>query len=285
MKYTFSSLAILLLASAVGCGTSNPDPLPDAMAVGKIRGGGGGGGSAAAASGPAAVVGDGWGALKGTFLYAGDPPTPKQLSTGGKDAQVCDVHPILDESLIVDAQTKGIRDIVVFARKVTRVNDDAKKPLGEQIFDQKNCVFTHHVLAVVTGFPVIIKNSDPVGHNTNLSPPGDVPSNNLLPGGSQLEYTFSRAQNDPVPVSCTIHSWMKAFMLPRKDTYVGVTKADGSFEIANLPAGEPVEFQVWHPKQPKLAAKPEWSQGRFTITIPKDGVQDLGQIQVPPAAL
>jgi hypothetical protein len=64
-----------------------------------------------------------------------------------------------------------------------------------------------------------------------------------------------------------------------------VTKADGSFEIPNLPAGEKVEFQVWHEKQSKLAAKPEWAQGRFTVTIPKDDVLDLGQIQVAPGAL
>lgn len=283
MKFASCLIAGLSLVTIVGCGTGNPDPLPDALAVGKIRGGGGS--AAATTTGPAAVVGDGWGTLKGTFLFAGEPPAAKFLSTGGKDAQVCDIHPIRDETLVVDPGTKGIKNIVVFARKASRVHDDAKKPAAEQVFDQKECAFLSHVLPVVAGAPVIIKNSDPVGHNTNLSPPGDVPSNNLLPGGSDLQYTFTRAQNDPVPVSCTIHSWMKAYMMPRKDTYVAVTKADGSFEIPNLPAGEPVEFQVWHEKQPKLAAKPEWAQGRFTVTIPKDGVQDLGQIQVPPSAL
>jgi hypothetical protein len=252
-------------------------------AVYAIRGGAGS--SAAATAGPAAVTGDGWGTLKGVFLYGGEPPAPKFLPTGGKDGQVCDLHPIPDETLVVDPQTKGIKNIVVFARRAARVHDDAKKPEGEQVFDQKECMFVSHVLPVVTDVPVTVKNSDPVGHNTNLSPPGDVPSNNLLPGGSSLQYTFSRAQNDPVPVSCTIHPWMKAYMMPRKDTYVAVTKADGSFEIPNLPAGEPVEFQVWHERQSKLAAKPEWSQGRFTVTIPKDGAHDLGQIQVSPAAL
>ena len=35
-------------------------------------------------------------------------------------------------------------------------------------------------------------------------------------------------------------------MLPRKNRYFAVTAADGSFEIANLPAGEELEIQVWH---------------------------------------
>jgi hypothetical protein len=135
------------------------------------------------------------------------------------------------------------------------------------------------------GEPVTIKNSDPVGHNTNISPPGDSSSNPTIPGGSQSAHTFNRVQNEPVPVTCSIHSWMKAYMFPRKDKYVAVTKADGSFEIPNLPAGEKLEFQVWHEKQSKLAAKANWSQGRFTVTIPKDGVEDLGKIEVSPALL
>jgi hypothetical protein len=136
----------------------------------------------------------------------------------------------------------------------------------------------------MTSVPVQIKNSDPVGHNTSISPPGDTSSNNLIPGGSQSVFTFNRPQNEPVPVSCTIHPWMKAFIIPRKDHYIAVSKGDGSFEIANLPAGEKVEFQVWHERNSKLAAKPEWSQGRFTLTIPKDGVQDFGKIEVSPTA-
>jgi len=52
--------------------------------------------------------------------------------------------------------------------------------------------------------PVTIKNSDPVGHNTSLSPNGDVSSNNLIPGGSQLFAVSGRIWNptsveQPVP--------------------------------------------------------------------------------------
>ena len=39
---------------------------------------------------------------------------------------------------------------------------------------------------------------------------------------------------------------MIGYLLPRKNGYFAMTDADGKFEIANVPAGEPLEFQVWH---------------------------------------
>jgi hypothetical protein len=280
MKYVIRYLLVLPLLGLAGCGSTNPDPLPDIEKVGFIRGGASSAPGAATAAGP---VGEGWGTLKGVFRYGGDPPPPATLSTSGKDPQACGKIP--DESLLVDPQTKGIKNIVVYARRVSRVHEDATKPDGDQVFDQKACIFLSHVMPVVVGVPVTLKNSDPVAHNTNVSPPGDTSTNPNIPGGSQSAHTFNRPQNDPVPVTCSIHSWMKAFIFPRKDTYVAVTKADGSWEIPNLPAGEKLEFQVWHEKQSKLAAKPEWSQGRFSVTIPKDDVLDLGEIQVSPGLL
>ena len=56
---------------------------------------------------------------------------------------------------------------------------------------------------------------------------------------------------------------MKAYIIARDDPYVAVTKPDGTFEIKNLPAGEDIEFQVWHEQAPGgLEAKGGWSKGR-----------------------
>jgi hypothetical protein len=86
---------------------------------------------------------------------------------------------------------------------------------------------------------------------------------------------------------------MKAYAVFRKDGYVAVTAADGSFAIPDLPAGEPLEFQVWHERStgPNGAVgidKPElkWTpKGRFQITLQPDEVKDLGTLVVPAAAL
>ena len=43
---------------------------------------------------------------------------PKSLATGGKDGAGLRHDPIPDQSLVVDPQTKGIENIVIYARKV-----------------------------------------------------------------------------------------------------------------------------------------------------------------------
>lgn len=232
---------------------------------------------------------DSWGNLKGQFVFEGTPPVMKNLSTGGKDSPTCQDGKIFEESLLVDPETKGIKNTLVFARKVSRVHDSFKADEKQEVvFDQKNCVFLSHVAALRTSQPLRIKNSDPIGHNSNISPVGDQGINPLLAGGTDMVHQFRRQQMTPVPVTCNIHPWMKAYILPRTDPYFAITSADGKFEIANLPAGEEIEFQLWHERaagpQGALVAGKEWEKGRMKIKIPAGGAKDLGVIKLNASA-
>ena len=228
---------------------------------------------------------DGWATLKGRFVYDGSPPAVKYLDTSGKDSEVCAKHKIPDESLLVDSASKGIANVVVFARKTSRVHESHQQAVKDEVvFDQKQCLFLSHILPVRVGQTVMIKNSDPIGHNTKITTQTDVDINPLLPPGEQLKHKFSRPQTIPVPVGCNIHPWMKAYILPRNDSYVAVSPADGSFEIANLPAGEEIEFQAWHERgagpQGAFEAKKEWAKGRFKLKLKAGETKDLGTISV-----
>lgn len=230
-----------------------------------------------------------WASLKGRFVYDGAPPVAKSLDTSGKDSETCGKHKIPDESLIIDAASKGIANVVVYSRKTSRVHESQKSAAAnDAVFDQKDCVFLSHVLPVRVGQSILIKNSDPIGHNTNITTQTDVNINPLLPAGGELKHKFSRQQGVPVPVSCNIHPWMKAYILPRNDSYVAVTKSDGSFEIANLPAGEEIEFQAWHERGagPQGAFEPakNWPRGRIKLKLKPGETKDLGTVTVSPKA-
>ncbi len=277
---------VAALLAVCGCGRVEQfDPEPDASVVAAFRAGGGGDAAASAGEAAATATGTGWGTLRGTFVFAGDPPAVKNLSTGGKDGAVCDAAPIPDESLVIDSATKGLKNVVVFARKASRVHDDyAATANAEAVFDQKGCLFLSHVFAVRTSQPLLIKNSDPLGHNTNMTPPLEAGFNQSIPGGGSVTYQFKRAQNEPFAATCNVHPWMKAYIIPRSDPYVTVSDSQGKFELKNLPAGESIEFQVWHEKAPGgLAARPDWSKGRFKVTLAADQELDLGTVEVAPA--
>jgi len=284
---TFAPWALALAAMASGCGPSRvPVPVADTIAAEQLRELLLAGAGSVEGAAPAGATGTGWATLRGRFSFVGTPGEPKPLPVDDKDP-VCTAAgmKILDRSLLVDSATKGLADVVVFVRKSGRVRNPV--PTEPLVFDQKNCEFLSPVFAARVGQPVEIKNSDPTGHNTNIS---GTTFNNLIPAEQTSVYTPTAETGMPISVTCNIHPWMKAYAVFRKDGYVAVSASDGSFTIPDLPAGEPLEFQVWHARaagglkldRPDL----NWSpKGRFQVTLQPDEVKDLGTLEVPAAAL
>jgi hypothetical protein len=291
-RWISTAMLAALCTAPLGCERrSEAGRVADPTAVADIRralaGEGGGAGAAEA------VVGTGWATLKGKFTYEGDPPAMPPYDVN-KDQATCapggKAPP--QEYLVVDGATKGIANIAVYARDVSRVHDDAAPSEEGVEFDQKVCRFLTHVLGVSVNQPVTLKNSDDVGHNTNIS--GRNTFNQTIPVSGAVPWTPQREEAVPVSVKCSIHPWMVAWMLPRENRYFAVTAADGSFEIANLPAGEEVEIQVWHESgtgtQRELvvdtdAAKElKWSKkGRIKVKLEENEVREIN-IAVPPSA-
>lgn len=254
----------------------------------------GGSDSSEVASEAAASTGTGWATVRGRFVYDGTPPQMPPYNVDRDDA-VCKPggRAPLQQTLLVDSATGGIKNIAVYLRKASRVHESAQ-PSSEAVeFDQKTCVFLSHVMPVTVGQTIQIMNSDPVGHNTKISGSKNT-FNQSIPAHESIAYVPRREEAMPAPVNCSIHPWMSAYLLPRENGYFAVTAADGSFEIANVPAGEELEFQVWHESAATATGglvvdTPEarqlgWSsKGRFSITLQPDEVKEI-DLTVPAAA-
>lgn len=225
---------------------------------------------------------DEWATLKGKFVFGGTAPAAGELKAD-KDVEVCGKHKLLAEELVVGAD-KGVANVVVFVRdKGVKVNPEAAKSAAAKVvLDNKDCRFEPHVAFVQVGQDLVVKNSDTVGHNSNIATVKNAPSNNLIPAGGEAALKFTSDEAVPAQVTCNIHPWMKAWLVVRPNPYGAVSKADGTFEIKDLPVGE-VELQFWHEKagylgEMTIGGKAEKaSKGRKKVAIAAGGT-DLGEI-------
>lgn len=221
------------------------------------------------------------GDLTGKFVYDGPVPEAMRLQIT-KDVEYFGKLGLVDESLAL-GENAGIANVVIYVRTRDVPITDAAKDVPETVvLDNKGGRFAPHVLPLwLDKQAVVLKNSDPVAHNSNIQPLGDAGVNPLIPADAEISHKFNRAQSIPIPVGCNIHPWMKAYVLPRDNPYVAVSNLDGTFTLPNLPEGMELEFQVWQEKAGYLVAKPEWTRGRFNMTI-KTGKNDMGTIKVDP---
>lgn len=293
-KQRLAALILLALVACIGCGGGS---------------GSSGGSSAsstarssakavpAAESQPAAAevaeVQEGWGHLKGKFVYDGSPPTQAPL-TITQDQAFCSKHEVVDESIVVNEENGGLTHVAVYL--YVRRGDNAPQPHESYAetadarieLDNDKCRFEPHMCLLRTSQTLVIKNSDTVGHNTNIAPASNASFNQTIPAGSEFDHDFTAAERRPAPVACNIHPWMKGWVLPQETPYFAVSGKDGEFEINNLPSGK-WTFQVWHEKAGNIdevsvdgkAAK--WSKGRVEITVNADAVTDLGEIKLGPS--
>ncbi len=267
-----------------GCGGRLPSNVSPDLAVAKamrsdLEGGAGEGGGSSGGAAASSAMPTGWATLTGTFKISGDKPTAPAL-TIDKDQEVCAPggRQVLSEEIVIGANG-GIRNVVIFVSQKLPDDEpwthpDAKPGKTEEVlFDQKECVFLTHVLAFQASQPIRIKNSDPVGHNTSLKPKKNPGYDQTIPSNASGVYQPKAEEDQPFPVACAIHPWMKAFMFTRRNSYFAVTKDDGSFEIPNLPAGVELEFRVWQEKSNFVQAvtvngsAEKWNKGRFKRTL------------------
>ena len=298
MKTSFrvTDLLVAAVAAVIASGCDRPQvdlgPVANPVAAKTIREAFTAGAKETTADKAARPVGTGWATIKGQFVYDGEPPAMPPYNVT-KEPEVCKINgeSPKQETLKVDPGTKGLANVVIYLRDASRVHESANKK-EPVVFDQKNCVFTTHVAAVQVGSTVEIKNSDKIGHNTNIVGTGFNPT---VPGDGAVPYPVQKETSVPNEVKCGIHPWMTAYMLQRKDGYFAVTDPQGRFEIPNVPAGEPLEFQVWHESGAAAgkglvgttpeAADVKWSpRGRLMLTLQPDETKEF-KVVVPTKAI
>ena len=147
---------------------------------------------------------------------------------------------------------KSSADAVVYVDAIAGKTFPA--PKEHATMNQKNLVFSPHVLAVQVGTTVDFLNGDKVLHNV-FSPDKCCDRFNLgsWPQGQTRSYTFKTRCN--ATLLCHVHAEMEAFVVALPTPWFAVTDASGAYKIAGVPDGA-YTVKVWHPKFKAEATKP-----------------------------
>jgi hypothetical protein len=246
---------------------------------------------AAAAVGTAASArAAGWGTIKGKFVYKGVAKNePVQIN---KDVEYCSAKMPVDETVKTgkDGALENVFVYLYVARgKKAEIHPDYK-PGDPKVLSNAGCRFNPHTMTVWTTEDFEVHNDDPgIGHNTNFNLAVNPDFNLTVANETPIKKKFEKTEPMPASVTCNIHPWMHAYVLVRDNPYMAATGEDGTFEIKNVPAG-PQEFVIWQEAKGylrdlmvgKLKAD---RKGQIKVTIPADGVVDLGEIVVTPDIL
>jgi hypothetical protein len=257
VNVTLKSVSLVLtglLVILAGCARRVPPAVRASGGdVAALRTALGGGQAAGGATTVAAAEPTGFADFSGTIKISGTAP-PRGTLKIDKEQDVCmpGGKPVLAEELVVDGNG-GIKDVVIFLTTKYPAGDakwehpdHAAKASDTREFDQKNCIFLTHMLAMRSSQKLKIMNSDGIGHNTNIAATGKVNQfNQTIAGNSYAMYEPGGEAPEPFAVSCNIHPWMSARMIARNSPYFAVTDEKGSFVIEKVPAGVDLEFRVW----------------------------------------
>ncbi len=183
------------------------------------------------------------GTIKGTVLFEGEPP--EQATLDRRSDPFCMKQPA----------TANADDVVVTKGKLAGVLIRIKNgsagthpaPATPAVIDQVGCAYVPHVIGVLAGQKITVRNSDGTSHNVH----GKLKTKELLnkmqaAKGPDVAVEAPAAADDVIELSCGVHPWMHAFAVVQDHPFFAVTGTDGAFAITGMAPGT-YTLEAWHP--------------------------------------
>ena len=185
----------------------------------------------------------GEGKITGTVKFEGTPPHMRGIDMS-KDPWCVKQHvnnPAHLELTVV-GPGGGLANVAVYIQGWTGAAV-VYKTVPE--FDQKNCMYVPHVMAVDPGQSFKVVTSDQTAHNIHPEPNPmvNIPWNQSQPpGAAPIEKSWKNPEM--IPVQCNIHPWMHGWHVVVKGPYA-VTDDSGKYTIEDVPPGT-YTLAAWH---------------------------------------
>lgn len=235
------------------------------VAAGCGGGDGGEGGGAAAGGGGAAVMENPVdpataGSISGSVTFAGTPMAGQAIDMSAET--VCaDKHTSQPMTMpAVVGSGGGLANVFVYVKSGL---GDMQFPTATEavVLDQSGCEYHPHVLGVMGGQSLTIRNSDAVLHNIKATPDQNRGFNRSQPqAGMEFQTSFA-VPEVMIPVQCDVHGWMQAYVGVTAHPFHAVTDESGAFSLEGLPPGD-YEIEAWHET---------YGVSTQTVTVPASG--------------
>jgi plastocyanin len=207
------------------------------------------------------------GTIEGTVHFMGTPPKPERLEVS-KDRDVCGVHPLYNQSLIV-GRHDGVANAVVTIPRIVR---GKPAPTTNPVFDQKGCEYIPHVLAFMAGSTIEVLNSDGILHSihteSRINPVAD-----MAQPGFKKEIRVTIKKPEIIKVTCDAHNWMEGWWYATINPYFAVSDKEGHYKITGVPSGT-YTLTLWHERlgmhvQPVVVKPGSTVEADFNLPLPK----------------
>lgn len=205
--------ATLLVFIFTGCKSSEPKPVTDQRPITVVD--------------PAKA-----GTVSGTITFDGPQAKPVMLDMSQDPA--CPQGPQPADS----ARTGNAAPNVFVYIKEGLGNSRFALSGTPPILNQIGCRYVPHMMGVMVGQTLEIRNDDRAQHNVHPMPRANSEWNeSQMPRGKPIVRVFQQPEM-MMPIQCNQHPWMKTYLNVMEHPYFAVTSEDGRYEIGNLPPGE-----------------------------------------------
>jgi hypothetical protein len=217
--------------------------------------------------------------ITGTVKLDGQAPEPQQINMAA-NPQCAAAHPnpVLEES-IVAGDGGELANVVVSLKAAEGKELKGEASKDPVVLDQKGCQYTPHVVAMMVGQDLVIKNSDAFLHNVHSLAIDNDPFNFGQPTKDEKGVSKGKAIKvaERFQIKCDVHPWMMTHVNAFEHPFFAVSDEKGAFSIPTKGLADGTyTLEIW---QETLAPEPLTKE----VTV-KDGKATVEEIKIPAKA-
>ncbi len=227
MKKIWIGVGLVCALTLAGCGGGNPPESAKKEAAAPAAPAGGGAGVPDEANGAT---------ITGKVAFDGTKPVMKTIDMSAVPACMrAHTTPQKSEEVVVN-DNNTLKNVFVWV-KSGLPDQNWQIPTTAVQLDQSGCMYKPHVIGVMAGQNIEVKNSDPTNHNIHPQPTVNQDWNESQAPGSEPKMKSFPRQEVMVAVKCNIHPWMRSYIGVVSHPFFAVTGDDGTFTLKGLPPG------------------------------------------------